>query len=203
MSRCGIVILAAGASVRLGVAKQALQFEGSSLLAHAVNTALASTCRPVVVVLGARAGELQMLLSGQPATVVLNPNWAAGIGTSIRAGVSAIGTDPVDAVMIFLCDQPLISASKLEQMVAAHFSSGKAMTAAFYAGTFGTPVIFPASLFDELLALEDTQGGKAILNRHPDQVQAFPLPEAEMDVDRPEDFERLRGEAPPEAGEDR
>jgi molybdenum cofactor cytidylyltransferase len=191
MSRCGIVILAAGASTRMGVAKQSLQFEGSSLLLRAVTTALSSTCRPVVVVLGARADELHAPLHGQPVDLVRNANWEKGMGTSVRAGLSAIRSSPIDAAMILLCDQPLISAEILDRMVAAHFTAKKPITSAFYAGTHGTPAIFSASLFDELLALGDNQGGKAILLRHANQVQGFDLPEAEMDVDTAEDFVRL------------
>ncbi len=191
MSRCGIVILAAGASTRMGVAKQSLAFEGSTLLLRAVETAIASVCRPIVVVLGSQAHDFQTPLQGKPVEIVLNENWAAGMGTSIRAGISAIRSNPIDAAMIFLCDQPLISAAVLNQMVAAHFKAAQPMTAAFYANTFGTPAIFSADLFDELLALENTRGGKALFQRHPNQVQPFPLPEAEIDIDRPEDFARL------------
>jgi molybdenum cofactor cytidylyltransferase len=127
----------------------------------------------------------------KPVQVVVNSNWAAGMGTSIRAGVSALRASGVDAVMIFLCDQPLITSTMLDQMVAAHFSMIKAITAAHYSDTFGTPVIFSASLMHELSALEEGQGGKAILSRHPDQVAAFALPEAAVDVDTAEDFDRL------------
>lgn len=191
MPGCGIVILAAGASTRMGVAKQSLQFEGSTLLLRAVNTAIASVGRPVFVVLGARADELQATLQNQPVDVVRNEHWKKGMGTSIRAGVSAVRSSTLDAVMILLCDQPLISAEILDRMVTAHFAEKQPITAAFYAGTLGTPVIFSATLFDELLSLGDNQGGKAILQRHADRVQAFPLPEAEMDIDTAEDFKRL------------
>jgi MobA-like NTP transferase domain len=92
---------------------------------------MASVCRPIVVVLGSCAEELKKHLIGLPVTAVANDQWANGMGTSIRWGVSAIGS--VDAVMIFLCDQPLVTAQSLDQMVHAHFSSGKKITAALYA----------------------------------------------------------------------
>jgi molybdenum cofactor cytidylyltransferase len=193
MPRCGIVILAAGASVRMGVAKQSLKFEGATLLLRAVHTALKSNCEPVVIVLGARADELQKSLCGQTVEVILNESWSAGMGTSIRAGVSAIASQPIDAAMIFLCDQPLISAAILDRMVEAHFSSDQSITAAFYGETTGTPVIFSASYFDELKALGDAHGGKSLLKKYPDRVQMFPLPEAEMDIDTPSDYQKLSG----------
>ena len=98
--------------------------------------------------------------------------------------------------MIFLCDQPLVLATALDRMVESYFASAKKMAAASYASALGTPAIFAASLFDELLALGDSQGGKAILNRHPDQVHAFDLPEAEIDLDTMEDFRRLSRHLP-------
>jgi molybdenum cofactor cytidylyltransferase len=150
-------------------------------------------CRPVVVVLGSRASQLELLLQDQPVEIVINQDWSLGMGTSIRAGVSAIMDKRVDAVLLFLCDQPLVNCMHLDRMIEVHLASGKAITAACYAGTFGTPVIFAASLFDELLALGDAEGGKIVLGRHLDQVQPFPLPEAQADVDTPEEFARLPG----------
>ncbi len=177
----------------MGVAKQSLEFRGSALLRRAVETAHASVCRPVVVVLGARADELRSLVDESKVKMVFNPQWERGMGTSIRAGVMAMLGKPVDAAMIFLCDQPLVSPTALDRMVESYFASGKKMAAASYGGALGTPAIFAASLFDELLALGDSQGGKAILNRHADQVLAFDLPEAEIDLDTPDDFKRLTG----------
>jgi len=196
MSSCGIVILAAGGSARMGVPKQSLQFEGSTLLMRAVDTAISSVCRPIVVVLGAGAAEFEKALHGKPVEVVVNPNWSAGMGTSIRAGVSAIRSGAIDAAIFFLCDQPLIPASMLNHMVSMHFSKAAPITAAFYANAFGTPVIFAASLFDELLALEDQQGGKTVLARHQNQVTGIHMPEAEVDVDTMDDFHRLTTNPP-------
>ena len=175
----------------MGVAKQSLEYQGTTLLRRAIDTALASVCRPVVVVLGARSDELRSLVDQSDATIVVNAQWERGMGTSIRAGVTTLAADPVDAAMIFLCDQPLISAMALDRMVERYFASTKKMAAASYGGALGTPAIFAASLFDELLAVEDSQGGKALLNRHADQVQAVAMPEAEIDLDTMEDFKRL------------
>src|SRR5947208_14502915 len=94
MPGMGVVILAAGASTRLGVAKQLLAFRGRSLLRHAVEEALASGCRAVVVVLGAHAARLQEDIDELPALVVLNPRWSEGMGTSIRAGIEALAARP-------------------------------------------------------------------------------------------------------------
>jgi molybdenum cofactor cytidylyltransferase len=189
---CAIIILAAGGSTRMGTPKQSLEIQGSTLLRRAVATALASICRPVCVVLGAGAETLSRQLTNLPVTVVINQNWENGIGTSIRQGVATIAASGVDAVMIFLCDQPLITAASLDLMVGAFFESGRQICAAAYAAALGTPAIFSAELFDELRDLPDAHGGKAIIQRHADQVLAFPLPQAETDLDTMEDVRRLR-----------
>ena len=190
MNSCAIIILAAGGSSRMGVAKQSLAIAGSTLLRRAVDTAVASACNPVVVILGSRADELRQLLEDSPAQVVINDTWERGMGTSIRAGVKSIQHLPVNAAMIVLCDQPFITTTALDEMVAAHFASGKKITAASYTGALGTPAIFDASLFDELLALKDSQAGKALIHRYPDQVLSINMPAAAIDLDTPDDYQR-------------
>ncbi len=189
--QCGILILAAGGSTRMRTAKQTLVYQGSTLLKRAVNTALASVCTPVVVVLGSQAEQLNGSIADLPVIAVNNPNWERGMGTSIRCGVSAIQSADIDAIMILLCDQPLISTAHLDRMVQSHFASNQSITAAAYANVLGTPAIFSASHFAELLSLDDAQGGKSIFGRHPGRVNAFEIPEAETDLDTPEDYRRL------------
>jgi len=111
----------------LGQPKQLLSFRGRSLLRHAAETALASVCRPVVVVLGAFAERLNGELSGLPVTVAMNLQWAEGMSSSIRAGLKALAAESAgpNAVVIMLCDQPLVSAQFLNRLVAVHQSSGK------------------------------------------------------------------------------
>ena len=191
MARCGIVILAAGGSSRMGSAKQLLEFEGRTLLLRAIETAMASVCRPIVVILGARALELRPLLEDSQITIVENERWETGIGSSIRCGIAELATADVGAAIIFLCDQPLISAPALDHLVTAHASSGKWISAAKYAGDVGTPAVFSRILFDELLNLPPSHGGKALMKKYPDQVHAVELPEAAIDVDTPADFENL------------
>jgi molybdenum cofactor cytidylyltransferase len=199
MPTCGIILLAAGASTRLGSAKQLVEFNGVPLIVHAAQTALATVCHPVIVVLGADAPRFEPLLSNLKSEIsnfefhiTTNPDWSRGMGTSIRAGMKALQPSTVDAVLILLCDQPLITATRLNQMIEAFFASGKTMSAARYAGALGTPAIFSAVHFEELQNLGDAQGGKAILHRHANQVHAFDLPEAAIDLDTSDDLQSLR-----------
>src|SRR5947199_10804400 len=90
MSHVGLLLLAAGGSARMGAAKQLLRCEGQTLLRRAAETALASVCRPVIVVLGARCDALRPELHGLPVEITENPDWALGMGSSISAGVQAM-----------------------------------------------------------------------------------------------------------------
>jgi len=195
--RIGLVILAAGASTRMGIPKQLLAFRGRSLLRHAAEEALASGCRPVIVVLGAQAERLQEEVSGLPVRVVVNARWAEGMGTSIRAGIEALTADPgvevVEAAVLAVCDQPYFSARIVRELIAAREQTGSAIAAAGYEGARGVPALFSRALFPELLALEGHEGARRVIQAHPDETLAVPFPEGAIDLDTPEDHARLSG----------
>jgi len=201
-----VMILAAGPSTRLGQPKQLLSFRGRSLLRHAAETALASVCRPVVVVLGAFAERLNGELSGLPVTVAMNLQWAEGMSSSIRAGLKALAAESAgpNAVVIMLCDQPLVSAQFLNRLVAVHQSSGKGIVAAEYGGEGGVPALFSRAYYPELAALRGSRGAKPVIVRYANQAERIPWPEAAIDVDRREDIlllGRLAGASVSETGE--
>jgi molybdenum cofactor cytidylyltransferase len=193
MLRCGIVILAAGEASRFGRPKQLASWQGTSLLRRSVQTALGSRCRPVIVVTGNQSEAMEREIAGMEVHVTKNAYWHLGIGTSIRAGVAAaIQCEPKpDAVCLLLCDQPMIGAAAIDRLAAAYLASGQLICAAFYSGTLGTPAIFSSTLFDELMNLADGEGGKAVIQRHLNQVEKLDLPEAAADVDTQDDLARL------------
>ncbi|MGP8236795.1 MAG: NTP transferase domain-containing protein [Limisphaerales bacterium] len=187
---CALIILAAGASARLGRPKQLLPFRGRSLLRHAAETALNSVCRPVVVVLGAFADELQSELAALPVTVAINPAWADGMASSIRTGLREVASGP-DAVVIMLCDQPLVTAGMLDRLVSVHRGEERGIVASAYEGTSGVPALFSRKYYRELGLLEGDQGAKKIIVKHENDLARISLPEAAFDVDRLEDAARL------------
>jgi molybdenum cofactor cytidylyltransferase len=200
------MILAAGSSSRLGRPKQLLPFRGRSLLRHAAETALASVCRPVVVVLGAFAERLTGELSGLPVTVAMNQQWTEGMSSSIRAGLKALGGEDAapNAVVIILCDQPLVTARFLDRLVAVHQASGRGIVAAEYAGEAGVPALFSRAYYAELAALRGSRGAQALIVRNAKEGARIALPEAAIDVDRLEDMlllGHLAGASLPDAGE--
>ena len=194
MPGVGLILLAAGGSSRLGHPKQLLPYRGRTLLRHAAETALASACRPVVVVLGASADRLRPEVAGLEVSVAENPDWEQGMGSSIRAGLAFLETSVPNlvGVALMLCDQPLLTSASLNALVQSHLDTGSPLVVSEYGGTRGVPAFFSRTLFPELRSLKDAQGAKSIISRHVFEAVALPLPAGVWDVDTESDYERLR-----------
>ncbi len=186
------IVLAGGASRRLGQAKQLVRVGGETLLERAVRVAVEARTGKIVVVLGAEweriAGETK--LGGCVALV--NTNWEQGISTSIRCGLAAVERmyPEADGVVLLVADQPRLTSAHLRRLAEAFDAwDGRVAVASAYAGVAGIPAIFPAERFGELRALTGDQGARRLL-RDPDVV-LFPFEDGAFDVDTPEDLELL------------
>lgn len=190
----GVVILAAGESVRMDEPKQLLVYRGQTLLRHAVDTALSLPDAPVVVVLGAHVARLRQHLDGAPVIVAENPDWREGMGGSLRTGLSALlaAHPKISAVLFLVCDQPLVSPATLGNLIATHQRSGQAIVASEYEGALGVPALFARSLFPELLALSGAGGAQKVIQAHRQQALGVPFPEGSVDIDTPADYSQLR-----------
>ena len=191
--RIALVLLAAGGSTRMGAPKQLLRFAGQTLLRRAAETALATPCRPVVVVLGDRAAELAPELAGLDLHACVNANWPDGMGGSIKAGLRyALNEDVrVDGVLLALCDQPLVGPADFGRLIDAARRSTRPIVATAYPGSPGVPALFARSTFADLLAIDDAAGAKSLLISAPDRVETVPITAALADVDTPGDYARL------------
>ncbi|HMJ62342.1 MAG TPA: nucleotidyltransferase family protein, partial [Bryobacteraceae bacterium] len=182
------VILAAGAATRMGKLKQLLPYCEKTLIEHAVEQALAAGFDPVIVVVGAEADSVRAALASRPVLLVENSLWQLGMGSSIAAGVGAL--PEAHAVAILLADQPLVEARHLREMQALLDSADAPVVAAQYNGTLGVPALFKRELFEALRSLDPATGARGLLR---ERAAPFPLPEAAMDIDTPEDFAELTG----------
>ncbi|HXJ42887.1 MAG TPA: nucleotidyltransferase family protein [Bryobacteraceae bacterium] len=189
--KIGLILLAAGNSTRMGSPKQLVDYRGKTLLRHAVETALASVCQPVVVVLGANADAIRPSITELPVEIVVNDRWEEGMGTSIHSGVSLAMARDLDGIILALADQPLVSAEFYDRLIAEHRVSGKPIVTSEYAGTVGVPVFFASSHFSKLLALAPDQGCKGIILSHGTDALRIACPEAGIDIDTPLDLERV------------
>ncbi|MEH1812607.1 MAG: nucleotidyltransferase family protein, partial [Nostoc sp.] len=165
-STIAIMILAAGASTRMGTPKQLLLYQGRSFLQYITEIAIASVCQPVVVVLGANAEQIHPQIKQLPVRVVKNSDWACGMSTSIKSGIELLNNLPqkIEAVVITLCDQPFVSPQIINQLVDTYYSTKKPIIACEYGDTLGVPALFSQTFFSELAALKETSGAKKVIN---------------------------------------
>ena len=190
------ILLAAGASTRLGQPKQLLRlpaFGGNTLLDHAIALARVSGAAPIFVVLGAHAEEIILECELLDCILVHNEAWAEGMASSLRVGIAAVleHAPAASGAMVVVCDQPGLSAEHLARLLDAHKEDGNRISASRYAGRTGVPAIFPPAMFPSLLALQGDQGARALLQPGV-VVQAIDFPGGELDLDSPEDLQRLQ-----------
>jgi molybdenum cofactor cytidylyltransferase len=190
MRNVAAVILAAGGSSRLGRPKQLLTFRGETLVRRAVRAAAEAGCDPVIVVVGDLGDAIRIELQPTSAIIVENPDWQRGLGTSIRRGLQEV-VGSIDAVVLLTCDQPLVDKAVIAELIAMSEKTGKPMVASSYANTLGVPALFDRSCFADLLALPDDSGAKTLIAARPNDVAAVAFEPGALDIDTPEDFERL------------
>ncbi|HEX4036491.1 MAG TPA: nucleotidyltransferase family protein [Acidobacteriaceae bacterium] len=193
VQRVAAVVLAAGASTRLGQAKQRVRVGGESLLHRTVRMAVEAGCSPVVAVLGFEAERMRPELEGLDAVAALHPGWAEGMGSSLRCGIEAVSRmEPLpDAVLVLVCDQPRLTVKHLRALLERHQSGRAGVTASAYAGRTGVPAVFAQALFGELRRLEGDRGARELIRSHAGQAKGIPWPEGTVDLDVPEDLRRI------------
>lgn len=202
----GIIVLAAGASSRMGEPKQRLVFEGETLLARAVRAALETGCRPVVVVLGAEASVLLEEIAVTGAHVVVNQSWAEGMSSSLRCGLRVLeesaNEETAAAAVVMLCDQPFVTGDVIGRLVDAYLKERPLLVASVYEAsgerTCGVPALFSRALFPELSALRGASGARRVIARHKAEATLIEVPEAAFDVDTPGNYQALLDTRPRE-----
>jgi molybdenum cofactor cytidylyltransferase len=134
MRDVGAIVLAAGASKRLGQPKQLLTIDGEALVRRIVNAASAAGCARIAVVVGATRDRIAAELRGTAAEIVDNDEWQRGLGTSIRRGVEyLVSAQPdLEAVMLLVCDQPFVDRAIIHALIDERDRSGKPIVASSY-----------------------------------------------------------------------
>lgn len=197
--RLWAVVLAAGASRRLGRPKQLVRFAGETLVARAVDSAARVCPGRVVVVLGAHRAIVEPVVAGLDAHVVVNEGWAEGMASSLRAGVAALPAECA-AALLLTCDQPRVTEDALDVLATAWARAPERCVASAYHDGIGVPAIVPARLFPVLMQLQGDRGARAVLHAEGDALIRVALPTAAFDVDD-EDAIRLLGDDLPASGD--
>lgn len=187
------ILLAAGASRRLGRPKALVEVDGEPLVRRTARL-LAGT-RPLVllVVTGERAlgARIGAALDGIDATRVDCDDWDAGMGASLRAGLAAAARWPVAAALVCPCDLPRLEAAPIDALVTAWRTDPARPAACRYAGVVGTPAIIPRAAFDLAATGAGDRGARAWLRTQP-ALSLVDAPDLAFDVDEPGDLPRRR-----------
>jgi molybdenum cofactor cytidylyltransferase len=192
IERTAGVILAAGESTRFGAPKQLLTWHGNPFVRQVAETALRASLRPVVVVTGAHAPEVNTALNGLPIQVVHNPEFAQGQSTSVKKGVASLPSN-AGASIFLLADQPQIPVEVILALKETHARELPAILAPLVLEERrANPVLFDRAAFPDLMQLTGDTGGRAIFDKH--RVEYMPWHDDILlfDVDKPEDYQRLK-----------
>lgn len=174
-------ILAAGASRRLGRPKQLAIVGGEPLVRIAARAAKLSRCAETAVILGSGAGAIAPLLVGEGVTLLANDQWEEGMASSLRRAATWARTRGADSLVVCVCDQPLLTAEHLDNLISMHQAHGGAIVASRYAGMLGVPAVFGPTAITQLEGLTGDRGARDLL-RAPDTV-ALDWPDGALDVD--------------------
>lgn len=189
------VILAAGRSSRMGGPNKLLAvFDGTPLVRRTTEAALASRAAGVTVVTGHQADRIAAMLEDLPIGLVDNPSFAAGLSTSLKAGIAAVPPQAAGA-MVMLADMPGITAGMLDRLIDAFGDShGAAVVRATHGGRRGNPLILPRALFADIDRIEGDSGARQILDQADATVVDVEIGEAaSLDVDTPDAMARAGG----------
>ncbi|MFH8366779.1 NTP transferase domain-containing protein [Streptomyces sp. NPDC018031] len=188
------LLLAGGAGRRLGGRPKALlTHQGRPLVERAVAALRAGGCDPVQVVLGAAAPEVRRRADLSGCRVVENPEWESGMGSSLRAGLTALSATGAGAALVMLVDQPRVGAEAVARLVAAH-RDGAPLAAAAYGAERGNPVLLGRPLWPEVMATATgDRGARDFLRAHRDRVRLVECSDvaAPDDIDTPPDLRLL------------
>ena len=188
------VVLAAGASMRMGRPKALLTIGAKTFLQNIIEALHSARILDVVVVLGSDAGTIREGMSWFDGKIVVNPAWQNGQLSSIIAGLDGVSRTGVHGVMICPVDHPLLSQGLLVGLLQAYWQSRKRIIIPVCEGRRGHPVIFDASLFDALRSAPGDVGARAVIRAHPGEVNEVAVTDRGVlsDIDTPEDYEALR-----------
>ncbi|MGH6671853.1 MAG: NTP transferase domain-containing protein [Xanthobacteraceae bacterium] len=191
------LVLAAGRSSRMGGPNKLLEsIAGRPLVRIVVEAALGSRARPVVVVTGHQRDRVEAALAGLPVTFVHNPNYADGLGTSLKAGVMALPAK-VDGAVVCLGDMPRVDAALIDRLLEAFDpDKGALVVVPTTEGKRGNPVVWSRRFFPDLMAVEGDVGARHLIGSYAEAVTEVPLSgkAAVTDVDTPEALEAVKKE---------
>jgi molybdenum cofactor cytidylyltransferase len=195
--RIAAVVLAAGRSTRMGaVNKMLAEIGGKSLVRIAAEQAIASRAKPVIVVTGHEREKVEAALKGLPVRLVHNPDFAEGLGGSLKTGIAAVPAE-ADAAIVCLGDMPQVDAALIDRLIAAFDPvRGALVVVPSIDGRRGNPVVWSRRFFHDLMSLQGDIGARHLIGNYAEAVVEVPVAgEAALtDVDTPESLSAVKAE---------
>jgi molybdenum cofactor cytidylyltransferase len=193
--RIAAVVLAAGRSTRMGaVNKLIAEIGGKPLVRITAEQALGSRASPVIIVTGHERERVEAALNGLPVRVVHNPDYAEGLGTSLKAGIAAV-PDDADGAIICLGDMPQVNAALIDKLIAAFDpEKGVLVVVPSIDGRRGNPVVWSRRFFHDLMAISGDIGARHLIGSYAEAVIEVPVDDdaALTDVDTPESLSAVK-----------
>lgn len=185
-----MVILAAGASSRMGIPKQLLNWrENKTLLEHVIETASVINPGEVIVVLGANFSNIKNKIKDYNITILENKNWRAGLGSSIACAANYLLMKEQRNILVTLADQPFITSEYLHEMISVFEPNQEQIIASSYQNRpYAVPALFDASYLKELSNLSDDYGARYLLKTHETSIKTLKPPRQNPDIDTREDY---------------
>lgn len=187
------LVLAAGESIRMGRSKQLLPFANKTILETVIDHINQSTVDETLIVLGSNREKIEEVIKNLPVKSVYNPRFKEGMLTSVQKGFVSL-PEEVEAVLVFLGDQPMIPSSVIDQIVSAYHSSEKGIILPVYGQKRGHPVLIDTKYRQELANLNPEIGLRELIHDHPEDILEVNLDSSSIleDIDTPEDYKNLK-----------
>lgn len=185
------IVLAAGESTRFGSPKIMIDWNGKPLIRHIVEIGLAGGLWPMIVVLGPVTDRAIEILKDLPVQVNINPSWAEGQSTSLKAGIKMLQDKHVGAAVFLLADQPFISAELIANLRQEHAVSLAPVIAPMVNGQRTSPTLIDRAAFNDLMQIQGDVGGRAIFKKYPPHYFFWKDNRLLIDIDTLQDFQNL------------
>ncbi len=193
--RVAALVMAAGKSSRMGQFKLLMPIDGTPMIASTVDALLASSVTDVIVVTGRDADGVRAALGDRPVRLVHNPDFADGLSTSLKTGLSALPAD-ADAFLVALGDMPKVTAGDIDRLIAAYDpDEGRLICVPAFDGRSGNPILWDRRFIEAMQGLTGDSGARSLMLRHGEAVVEVPVTGAGVliDVDTPEALAALAG----------
>lgn len=185
------VIVAAGSSSRMSAIKQLLPWKRTTMLGYVIKQLEEAGADHIFVVLGAHEKEILKNIDSSTISIIHNKDWSQGMGTSIATAISYMKAQQreFDGLLLAACDQPLVSLTHYKKLINSCINDSRIIASSYNNG-MGIPVVFGRSYFDELSILKNDVGAKSIVKNHLDRLIQIDAPEAAIDLDTKEKYEK-------------